>query len=206
MIFRYYFNYLKFYVIFLFNIMIINYNIRNDNNLNNLEDNEYKCYICYDNITENDKDISILKCGHKFHYDCILLTYKNNKTKRECPYCRSFGGYLKLKEGIIPIRNIHKEYNEYIQGNNNVIQYIPNKCNYILKRGKNSGKQCSYNKKYDSFCLKHYRLTHNKDPKKENKTTEQIINNNIKYCIPIEKNFETYENNNNDIDNNITII
>ena len=34
-----------------------------------------------------------LLCGHKFHYDCIFLTYKCNTNqygsynkKRECPY------------------------------------------------------------------------------------------------------------------------
>ena len=33
------------------------------------------CPICYDNFEEND--MTILKCGHKFHDQCILETYNS---------------------------------------------------------------------------------------------------------------------------------
>ena len=39
------------------------------------------CLVCHDKL---DKDIVTLKCGHKYHYNCIFMTFKMNK-KRECP-------------------------------------------------------------------------------------------------------------------------
>ena len=68
--------------------MLINYNQR-DNDLNSQskeEDSKDKdiCYICYDEL-DKTKDISILKCGHKFHYKCILSTYKSQRLKKNCP-------------------------------------------------------------------------------------------------------------------------
>tara|TARA_B100001093_G_C26789881_1_gene998478 strand:- start:904 stop:1614 length:711 start_codon:yes stop_codon:yes gene_type:complete len=42
-----------------------------------------ECCICLDNIHNNN--YSILPCGHKFHFSCIL--YALNK-KQQCPICR----------------------------------------------------------------------------------------------------------------------
>jgi hypothetical protein len=42
-----------------------------------------ECCICMD--TGNIVDWSILQCGHKFHYSCILIWISNNRT---CPVCR----------------------------------------------------------------------------------------------------------------------
>jgi hypothetical protein len=42
-----------------------------------------ECCICMD--TGNIIDWSILQCGHKFHYSCILIWINNNRT---CPICR----------------------------------------------------------------------------------------------------------------------
>ena len=54
--------------------MLINYNQRNNTNSEITEDNtpisQEVCYICYDEI-DKSKDISILKCGHKFHYNAF---------------------------------------------------------------------------------------------------------------------------------------
>jgi len=52
----------------------------------NKKKEEYECSICLENIKVNE-DINILKCGHIFHYNCIieLVEHKNNK----CPNCRS---------------------------------------------------------------------------------------------------------------------
>ncbi|CAK62937.1 unnamed protein product (macronuclear) [Paramecium tetraurelia] len=41
------------------------------------------CYICLEDITENNK---ILKCSHSFHEDCIQ---KWLKVKQTCPLCQS---------------------------------------------------------------------------------------------------------------------
>jgi hypothetical protein len=74
-----------------------------DNNENNLEEpydiiidklnyaeinkkNDYKdeCTICLEKFN-NDSEVSILKCNHIFHYDCISKWgIKNNS----CPCCR----------------------------------------------------------------------------------------------------------------------
>ena len=67
------------------------------------------------------------------------MTYKMNK-KKECPYCRSDGGYLKLKDGMVPLFNIHREFDDYVNGNFNMdnIKYIEGRCKQILKTGKNA--------------------------------------------------------------------
>lgn len=117
------------------------------------------CLICYDNM-DDDSNTVTLKCKHKFHYSCILMTYKSMSNKRQCPYCRGDGGYLTLLPGRLPQKNIHAEYN--IQGNYQ-IQYIEGKCKYILKRGKNAGCQCTFNIKTESgLCTRHHKLLESK--------------------------------------------
>ena len=116
------------------------------------------CLICHDDIEE--EDMVQLKCGHKYHYKCIYMTYKllQGGTKRECPYCRGDGGYLELKKGTIPQMGIHKEFKAYVEGNFNLenIEYIEGKCKHILKTGKNSGTQCTCKPKAGSdYCGRH---------------------------------------------------
>ena len=48
------------------------------------------CSICGE---ENDEVFHTLKCGHSFHYLCLLLSFKNMKNNY-CPYCRSSKNYL----------------------------------------------------------------------------------------------------------------
>ena len=145
--------------------MLINYNQR-DSETQSKEDNsndkEEICYICYDKI-EKTKDISILKCGHKFHYKCIISTYKSQNLRRTCPYCRADGGFLLLKPGMIPMNCIHKEYKDYIEGKLDVVKLIPNKCKYILKKGQNNGFQCSYNDKIHGYCNRHFKIINKKN-------------------------------------------
>ena len=51
----------------------------------------------------NEKTIIEFKCGHRFHYKCIMMTFKcalkkyNNSKSRRCPFCRSSGGHLPMK-------------------------------------------------------------------------------------------------------------
>ena len=131
--------------------MIIHSDVQNSEEQNySVED---CCLVCHDKLTDDDS--VKLKCGHKFHYSCIFMTYKANSNKRECPYCRTDGGYLKLKDGMIPFFNIHREFEDYVSGNFNLdnINYIPGKCKKILKTGKNAGTQCkNKHKPGEEYC------------------------------------------------------
>ena len=113
---------------------------------------EHICPICYDKLDDN---IIKLRCGHIFHYECILHQYRTTN-KRICPYCRCYGGYIELKNGVFPLKNIHKEYNELhalIYENNQkelnktAKKYINiNYCECIIIKGKNIGSQCKKKK------------------------------------------------------------
>lgn len=125
-----------------------------------------ECYICYENIDEETKQI--LKCCHKFHYDCILkefigqLENYNVKKKLICPYCREHNGKLPMKPGYIPVRNVTENYNFFITLlNNSCIDdlkpfFKEDRCHAILKTGINKGSQCSRKRKKDTlFCSSH---------------------------------------------------
>ena len=45
------------------------------------------CPICCENIEEND--VVKTKCGHEFHFSCLLKNFKSNpSTGEQCPLCR----------------------------------------------------------------------------------------------------------------------
>lgn len=146
------------------------HNIENESNTDDKVDYDNLCYVCYENIEEN-QDVATLSCGHRYHYKCILLVFKSALQKsvissKQCPYCRKNSGYLPLKPGILPIKYIHEEYNS--KGDMPII-YIPGKCKYILKRGPNSGNQCSLGiKTKDGYCKKHQKLIDAKKIKENN--------------------------------------
>ena len=108
-----------------------------------------ECPVCYDMI---EGEGIRLKCGHTFHYDCILLSYQMKTDKRrECPYCREDGGYLPLKEGETPLKYIHKEW---IIENKNYGYF--GRCIAITKSGKNKGKRCLCKANgSDKYCGRH---------------------------------------------------
>ena len=120
----------------------------NDTEINYSE----QCNVCLDSIDESNT--VTLKCGHKYHYDCILNTYKMfSSKKRECPYCRNSSGLLELKKGYKFIPNIHKEVSN-TKCNNDFEQKVEQKfeqnlkiatkkkCSAILANGINKGKKC----------------------------------------------------------------
>lgn len=126
-----------------------------------------ECPICFCKIKEHE--LEVLTCGHKFHHTCILLSFKsntqyNNSRVRECPYCRERTDYLELKPGEIPIRNVHKEYEE-IRGNIKVSKLdkylIKDKCNAILMSGVNKGQQCKKKINEGCFCKTHSNFNKN---------------------------------------------
>ena len=121
-----------------------------------------ECPICYEDIKQ--EDLVVLKCSHKFHYDCIMNEYKSqldnvNIKIRICPYCRGYGGYLKMKPNCIPIKYITENYNifyDHLKNNDyeKIKDYFDEThCLCILKTGINKGKQCSKKRKVNSlFC------------------------------------------------------
>ena len=69
-----------------------------DNDLDNLNteiltcDHESNCSICMSQMIKDDK-ITLLKCNHNFHYDCITPYLKEYNYK--CPVCRAEVGKAK---------------------------------------------------------------------------------------------------------------
>jgi hypothetical protein len=94
------------------------------------------CDICFE---KHDKTSVILKCKHRFHYDCILASFVRKKIKnksiRSCPYCRQSSGYLPLLDGMKPIKHIHKEKKK---------KNITVRCLAVIKNGKRKGKSCKH--------------------------------------------------------------
>ena len=111
--------------------------------------NEKKCSICGDNLKKEYQ--TTLKCKHTFHYECILLTFKNMKSL-DCPYCRNESEYLPIINGLKKcIVGIHGKEKEEFSNQNK-------KCNAILKRGKNKGNECGKNCKLGYYqCRIHFK-------------------------------------------------
>ena len=105
------------------------------------------CSIC--GLELKDKYYHELNCGHKFHYECLMKSFMNNNNKNNynnCPYCRKESGYLPIVNGLKKlVVGIHCEnYQDFYDDNGN--HKLKNKpCQYILKKGKNKGKECGKN-------------------------------------------------------------
>ena len=110
---------------------------------------ENNCLVCGDTLGGEGK--VTLPCKHSFCYDCLLESYKgknctyNNysSSQRRCPYCRTAAGYLPLKDGLKPIKGIHREYKsvkKYFANNSKAGFYQT--CPAILKSGPNKGLAC----------------------------------------------------------------
>ena len=104
-----------------------------------------ECWICGD-VLHNGKYVQELKCGHKFHYECILKTFEmdkdisNGKKKylNYCPYCSKEIGLLEIVNGLT---NIKKGIHYGIKEKKPI--YMNEKCISILKSGKNKGERCN---------------------------------------------------------------
>jgi len=59
-----------------------------------MQQQENICDICCDE--HNDETIT-LKCKHRFHYYCVLRSFKASRNTL-CPYCRIDGGFIKYNE------------------------------------------------------------------------------------------------------------
>ena len=113
------------------------------------------CMICGDSLGEGC--IETLQCGHNYHYMCIFKTFQICKRghysshKNKCPYCRQSSGYLPLVNGLAkPIKHIHYDPAYPIP------EYVPVRCTYILKRGKNKGNPCDCKCQVGMFVCKRH--------------------------------------------------
>lgn len=114
-------------------------------------DDTKECRICGDEFN-NDNEKEPLKCGHVFHYDCIIYAFQAPSTAHTCPYCRKYHGYLRLIEGVEPIKSIHRIINK--EPNNNVKNN--NCCQATYKTGLKAGMQCNAKKKNNTnYCGTH---------------------------------------------------
>ena len=119
-----------------------------------LDFNEHQCQICFENLTNQSIK---LNCEHEFCYDCLLESYRGTNCNfngvrhhRICPLCRKVAPYLPLRDGITPIKGIHKEYGNKIVN----IDFI--QCKGIIKSGPNKNKQCKCRAKFNSeYCGRH---------------------------------------------------
>ena len=148
------------------------------------------CNICSDVLKmKKEEDLQILKCGHRFCYNCILEWYKtlinkinygfrNYDLLNECPTCRRDGGYLKLRDG--------EKYIQYVHGKLKKHQLNTNLCSAPLLDGVSNCKRKG-NAKYGFYCFMHKNFEKENPKKLTNKQKNQVelVKNNIK--IKLEK-------------------
>ena len=112
-----------------------------------------ECYICCDiiEINNSNKNLQkiILKCGHKFHYECIKMSYKTAHNTL-CPYCRQPGGKIKQ-----------------------TIYY----CKAIINTGPHKGCVCTNKAKYNEYCGKHKKYIQESQDSSNNNILNSSLNN-----------------------------
>jgi hypothetical protein len=85
------------------------------------DNDDRTCYICHFPIKQNEKSVK-LKCKHNYHSSCLDI---RKKSFIKCPYCLTI-----TKNPIVKKKKDDKKECQL------------NKCNAILKYGKNKGKKC----------------------------------------------------------------
>ena len=118
------------------------------------EDND--CGICGSELIE---DIVKLKCNHKYHFECLYLSYKFSHSN-SCPYCRTPCKIPTSKKDIKQSGG----------------------CEGILKYGKRKGELCNCNIFKNSLGLKLCKRHFNMEQKKSSSNNE-IINESINKTI-----------------------
>ena len=133
--------------------------------------NNKECIVINSRTIENPICVKLV-CGHVFHYNCLETSLRKNVQRHssfkkrwgECPFCRSFNGYLPLLPKNIPIKGVHREYKHFeknvMSGNYDEIKkYLnPDLCGAILKSGNKKGSQCQKLKGESGFCPRHNKI------------------------------------------------
>ena len=129
------------------------------------------CAIC--GLSLSDGYVHKLDCGHEFHYECLLKSFKSKthgnysyykKSNNNCPYCRSPNNILPIVNGLKKIEvGIHIKVNDFYKNkglgtvyNNKLINLQNVTCKAILKKGKRVGETCGKSCKLGSYyCGSH---------------------------------------------------
>ena len=105
------------------------------------ESNVEECMICSMPLCE--QYCHKLKCGHTFHYECLLtsaiINRRHSSSHNSCPYCRTKHGYLPIINGLTKTKikpGVHYSFSD------NFPEYTLVKCQHILTRGKRKGESC----------------------------------------------------------------
>ena len=69
---------------------------------------ESKCCEICSQYTMDDTNSIQLKCGHRFHTECMIDAYKKqqNTKVKQCQYCRTGFKYLPYSGGV-PVKGLH---------------------------------------------------------------------------------------------------
>jgi len=156
--------------------------------LNQPLDFDSLCMLCGTTLDKSNQNTHILPCNHKFHYLCLINYLKYDTTlnyskiynptfNNNCPYCRNNFGYLPLKNGIKPLKNIHIEYfTQKIKSNKLIL------CSAIKKNGSKCNKICLKNNKLCGIHKKNNNLKKEKIDKKEKIEKKENKNNQSNKC------------------------
>ena len=115
-------------------------------------ENEELCLICGD-LLYNNTAVHKQSCGHTYHYECLLLSYKSMK-RSKCPYCANqeklpiISGVKKVIPWIHDLGTLDPE-----------LLYDNTRCGGIIKSGEKKGQQCSRHCYLGStFCKTHHKI------------------------------------------------
>ena len=116
------------------------------------------CGICALPMDAIEK--TTIKCNHNFHYNCIKEWYLKisigqlaNIKKQECPYCRGNGGFLTLKDGELPLKDVHKEYISITKPKYGYSSYNYTTCSATVEHG--AKEPCTAYGFYNGLCRYH---------------------------------------------------
>jgi hypothetical protein len=140
-----------------------------------MEDDEI-CYICSEKI-KDVSNLEILKCNHKFCYECIYNWYEtiinkinygfnNYQIRNECPVCRKDGGYLTLTN--------KEDYVQHIHGKLKKHQLDTILCSAPLLDGESSCKRAGV-PKYGFYCSLHKNFEIVNPKKLSKKEKEKVL-------------------------------
>jgi len=156
-----------------------------------MTEEEEDCGIC--GLSFNGKYSYQMKCNHKFHYECLMKTFKKSKlsakyTHNNCPYCRNAVEFLPIVSGLKKaVMGVHSNNYQDLKSLNESLKSNNYKCKFTLSRGKNKGNECSkscslgfeYCKTHITSIQKKQNLI--KDLQPNNQTNNQPTNENTSH-------------------------